>query len=124
MALAAKGESVGGDERIGRGDLARPRLVGRAEQAAPRPHAEPAPLDADADVVRIPPLVGRNRRVEAEQVVAARVLDHAAHASGQVVGVEHREPAGLLGQVDERLLRVEQLPQPLAFRRRQRLRRC
>ena len=52
--------------------------------------------------------------VEAEQVVAARVVDHAAHAGGQVVGIEHGEPAGLLRQVDERLLRVEQLPHALA----------
>ncbi len=97
------------DQRI-RGDrLARQPRVGRTEEAAPGAHLQPGQLDAHPHVVGIPGLARRDQRLEADQVVAARVVDDAPEPVAQVVGVEDREASGLLGHVDQRLLRVHEV---------------
>ena len=86
----------GREQRVGRWRRGRRVRVGRAEAVPARPHLEVLALHADLDLVLLRPDARRDRGVEADQVVAARVRPDAGEAAGQVVAVDHGEAARLL----------------------------
>ena len=95
----------------------RARCVGRRRRRlAPgrrvplaRAHGHPGPRHAHLDLVELAvALVGR-RRIVREHVVRAVVLDDAIEGGGEIVPVDRREPAGLLRQRAQAVLRQAQL---------------
>ena len=108
-------------ERLGRGDGPWHDIgIAHAEETLSRAHLQTRPLHLQRDLVLARRLARRGERAggrrEPDDVVTADVVGRAAEAGGKIVGVGHRDAAGLFGEVTHAFLSVDQLAETTSAR--------